>query len=332
MNIIKDYPFSRFSTLKLKDEAAYYCELSNISQIEDITAFANKENLPIFFLGEGTNIVPSKYYKGLIVKNKLLGIQENDNSIIEVASGENWHDFVKWSLMNNKFGLENLALIPGTVGAGPVQNIGAYGSEISNYVKQITAFNLKNNSIEILDNNACEFGYRKSIFQKRSELIILSVTFNLDNKPKINCSYGSLKEEMKKIGIQENEITPNDVFHMVSNIRNRVLPNHLELPNVGSFFKNSEFSKEEFKELNLSSEIPVFIEQNICKIPSAFLIERAGWKGFKRGAVGISNKHSLVLITYQETTGSEVISFANEIIEDVLNKTDIKLSIEPTVI
>ena len=332
MNLIEDTAFSNFSALKLTDKASYYFELNSIEQIKTINRIAHEKKLPVLFLGEGTNIVPSKDYEGLVVKNKLLGISEKEEYIIEVASGENWHDFVKWSLLNLKFGLENLALIPGTVGAAPVQNIGAYGAEISDYIKEVSVFNLKNNSIEVMDAKTCEFGYRRSIFQKRSDLIILSVTFELNREPRINCSYESLKKEIHNKGVQVDDLTPMDVFEFVSDIRKRVLPDHIELPNVGSFFKNIELSKEEFNKVNLSPKIPVFKKGDTYKISSAYLIEEAGWKGYQKDAIGISDLHSLVMITYKETSGQELINFANEIIKDIFHKTGIKLEIEPTVL
>tara|TARA_B100000579_G_scaffold265445_1_gene218874 strand:- start:65 stop:1063 length:999 start_codon:yes stop_codon:yes gene_type:complete len=332
MNIIEGKQFSNFSALKLTEKTSYYCELSSIEEIDAINSFVKERNLPVLFLGEGTNIVTTKDYEGLVVKNKLFGIYEKEDYIIEVASGENWHEFVEWSLLNDKFGLENLALIPGTVGAAPVQNIGAYGSEISNYIKEVSVYNLGNNTFEVMDAKACKFGYRKSIFQKRTDLIILSVTFELNREPKINYSYDSLKKEIQKRGITLNDLRPQDIFKLVSDIRNKVLPNYIELPNVGSFFKNTELSKTELDKLNLSPNIPVFKQGNVFKISSAFLIEEAGWKGHQKGAIGISDIHSLVLITYEEISGKELINFANEIIEDIFYKTGIKLEIEPTVL
>ena len=331
MKIIEDYPFARLCSLKIKDKASFYVELSDTDQIEEILSFSKQRNLPLLVLGEGTNIVPTKHYEGLVIKNKLHGIKKIDNNFV-VSSGENWHDFVKWTVSNNQYGLENLALIPGSVGAGPLQNIGAYGSEISNFIKEISVFNTSTGLVEVLDNKDCEFGYRTSRFKNSPELVILSVTFDLFTKQKINISYDSLLREIKKRKIDEDELSPKDIFKLVCEIRTRVLPDHVEYPNVGSFFKNITIDKEEFKKLNLSSDVPIFINDNHVKISSAFLIEKAGWKGVRRGGVGISNQHSLVLITYEEVSGAEVLSFAQEIIRDVFVSNGLKLEIEPTVI
>ena len=331
MKIIEDYPFARLCSLKIKEKASFYVELSDTDQIEEILSFSKQRNLPLLVLGEGTNIVPTKHYEGLVIKNKLHGIKKIDNNFV-VSSGENWHDFVKWTVSNNQYGLENLALIPGSVGAGPLQNIGAYGSEISNFIKEISVFNTSTGLVEVLDNKDCEFGYRTSRFKNSPELVILSVTFDLFTKQKINISYDSLLREIKKRKIDEDELSPKDIFKLVCEIRTRVLPDHVEYPNVGSFFKNIIIDKEEFKKLNLSSDVPIFINDNHVKISSAFLIEKAGWKGVRRGGVGISNQHSLVLITYEEVSGAEVLSFAQEIIRDVFVSNGLKLEIEPTVI
>ena len=331
MKIIEDYPFARLCSLKIKEKASFYVELSDTDQIEEILSFSKQRNLPLLVLGEGTNIVPTSHYEGLVIKNKLHGIKKIDNNFV-VSSGENWHDFVKWTVSNNQYGLENLALIPGSVGAGPLQNIGAYGSEISNFIKEISVFNTSTGLVEVLDNKDCEFGYRTSRFKNSPELVILSVTFDLFTKQKINISYDSLLREIKKRKIDEDELSPKDIFKLVCEIRTRVLPDHVEYPNVGSFFKNIIIDKEEFKKLNLSSDVPIFINDNHVKISSAFLIEKAGWKGVRRGGVGISNQHSLVLITYEEVSGAEVLSFAQEIIRDVFVSNGLKLEIEPTVI
>ena len=332
MKVTEDYSFSSLCSLRVKDKAAYYCELTSINQIQEILAFSHNKNIPLLFIGEGTNIVPSKSYQGMVVKNKLTGIKQLDGFIVEVASGENWHDFVEWSISRNMFGLENLALIPGSVGAGPIQNIGAYGADISSHIKEIKVLNITEGYVEVLDADSCKFDYRTSIFKERTDLFILSVTFELDRNPLVNYSYDSLKKEIQDKKINEKDLSPKDIFQLVSNIRTRVLPNHLAFPNVGSFFKNIQLKQEEYNDLNLSSDVPIFIKDNIVKIPSAYLIDKAGWKGYREGGIGISDQHALVLIAYEETSGNEILNFAHKIIDDVFSKTKIKLEIEPSVI
>ena len=246
MNFIEDYPFSKLSSLRTTETASFFCELSDINQIDEIVSFSKEKNLPILIIGEGTNIVPTKTFQGLVVFNKLLGIKKIDDVTIEVASGENWHNFVEWTVKHKMFGLENLALIPGTVGAGPIQNIGAYGSEISSSIKKITCFNLETRSVQVLHANECGFGYRTSIFKDCSDYIILSVTFQFKTDPKINYSYNSLQDEINKNNINKDNLSHRDIFDLVSKIRKKVLPDYKEFPNVGSFFKNVVLTKEEY--------------------------------------------------------------------------------------
>ena len=332
MNFIEDYPFSKLCALKTIETTSFFCELNEINQIEEIVSFSKKKNLPILIIGEGTNIVPTKTFQGLVVFNKLLGIKKIDDVTIEVASGENWHNFVEWTVKHKMFGLENLALIPGTVGAGPIQNIGAYGSEISSSIKNITCFNLETRSVQVLHANDCAFGYRTSIFKDCSDYIILSVTFQFKTDPKINYSYNSLEEEINKNNINKDNLSHRDIFDLVSKIRKKVLPDYKEFPNVGSFFKNVVLTKEEYNKLDISEEIPVYFEGDNIKISTAFLIEKFGWKGFREGSVGISDQHALVLVTYNETSGEEILKFSNKIINQILSMTGIKLEIEPTLI
>lgn len=332
MNFKKNFSLSSICSLKTKEIASYYCSISDLEGLEEIRSFTSKNNLPFLVLGEGTNVVPTNTFQGLIIKNQLKGIELLDDFTIKVEGGENWHEFVQWTVTNRKYGLENLALIPGTVGAGPIQNIGAYGIEISDCIEEVTFVDLNENRIGTFNKEECNFGYRTSIFKTRPELFILSVTFKLNDDPKPNLSYKSLKDEIFNVGLKEGSIEPIDVFNAVMKIRNRVLPNYVEFPNVGSFFKNVYLSTEDYKKLKLPSSIHILEQDNTVKISSANLLEHYGWKGFRRDNIGISDQHSLVLVTYEETYGKEIVKFSNEIIEDIFSKTGIVLEVEPTFI
>jgi len=332
MNFKKNFPLAHICSLKTKEIASYYCSISDLDELDEIRSFISKNNIPFLLLGEGTNVVPTNTFHGLVVKNQLKGIELVDNLTIKVSGGENWHEFVQWTVMNKKYGLENLALIPGTVGAGPIQNIGAYGSEISDCIEEVTFFDLHEKRIRTFDKKECNFGYRTSLFKTRPELFILSVTFKLNDEPKPNLSYKSLKDEIFNSGMDEGSIKPIDIFNAVMKIRNRVLPNYIEFPNVGSFFKNVYLSPEDYKKLQLPSSIHILEQDNTVKISSANLLESCGWKGFRRNNIGISDQHSLVLVTYEETFGEEIVKFSNEIIEDIFSKTGIVLEVEPTFI
>ena len=332
MKYQENYSFVNLSSLKIDEKASYYCELKNQDDLLEILDFATQKNLPIFFIGEGTNIVPTKSFDGVVIKNLLKGITIIDEKTTEVASGENWNEFVSWSLSKNKFGLENLGLIPGTVGAAPVQNIGAYGSEVSNYIKEIKTFNALTRKIEIIQAKDCNFDYRTSIFKYRKELLILSVTFLTKTKPTIDITYQSLLKRIDQKNLKKESLSPVDIYDLVCEIRNSVLPDHISYPNVGSFFKNTYVTKDKINKYTLDPKTPLFIQDNYIKIPSAYLIESCGWKGKRRGGVGVSEKHSLVLVNYEQVSGNLILSFANNLIDDVFNKTNIKLEIEPSLI
>ena len=205
-------------------------------------------------------------------------------------------------------------------------------SEISNSIKEVLVFNVNSNDYEILTNEQCEFGYRTSVFKERSELLILSVTFTTNSYATVNTAYQSLKNEISSQGLNDSIITPKKVFDLVVDVRKRVLPDHHVYPNVGSFFKNVFINKKDVDSLNLDAEIPIYDAGDSIKIPSAYILEKLGWKGKRKGGVGMSAQHSLVLVSYEQVTGNEILSFANEVINDVNLKTNIKLEIEPTLL
>ena len=167
MNFKRNFPLAEICTLNIKEIASYYCEISDFEDIEEIRSFISRKNIPFLLLGEGTNIVPTDTFKGLVIQNQIKGIELLDSFTIKVSSGENWHDFVEWTVKNKKYGLENLALIPGTVGAGPIQNIGAYGSEIGAYIKEVTFYDFHNDKVETFSQKDCNFSYR-SVFLRKS--------------------------------------------------------------------------------------------------------------------------------------------------------------------
>ena len=332
MKFFENRSFDDLCSLKVEENARFYCELEDYDQLYEIENFLRDKNIKHLVLGEGTNIVPISNFEGLVIKNKLKGITEIDESFVEVSSGENWNEFVKWSLSEGKKGLENLALIPGTVGAGPIQNIGAYGSEISKFIEEISVFNFESSRVEKMKKDDCEFGYRSSIFQQTNKYFILSVSFKFQQDSKLNLSYKSIQEMIRSKGLIEENLTSYDVFDLVSQIRKKVLPDHKLNPNVGSFFKNIRLPESEYKKLDLPTDIPVYKGDGEVKISSAYLIEKAGWKGKREGGVGISDLHSLVVVCDKGTNGSEILEFAHKVIDDIYSKTGLRLEIEPTLV
>ena len=332
MNIRENYSIEDFNSLRINQFTRFFCSVKNIEELKEAIEFSKSKGIPCLFIGEGSNIVFTKDYQGLLIKNNILGKREQDNQIVEVFSGENWHDFVDWTISHKRYGLENLALIPGTVCAAPIQNIGAYGKEVSSFIKEIKTINLSTGKEKIFSKEECEFGYRSSLFQSQTHLFIASVIFETNKDPDVDISYDSLKEFIKSSSSAIEDLTPKDVFNYVSLLRRNVLPDHNKEFNVGSFFKNLILEEEDFRNLTKIIKVPFYKNDSMYKIPSGFLIERAGWKGKCLGNVRVSTKHSLVLTTTGNLKGEEVIKFANSIVNDIYSKFKVKLEIEPTLI
>jgi UDP-N-acetylmuramate dehydrogenase len=292
---------------------------------------------PFLFLGGGSNVLFTKDFDGLVIQNQLKGIDTiyEDENIAEIAvkSGESWHDLVLWSLEKGFFGLENLSLIPGSVGAAPMQNIGAYGEEIKNWCTKVIALNLKTSELETFTNEACEFGYRESIFKRKlkNQYYIYEVHFKLDKKRVVNCNYGDIKKILEEKCIDTP--SPKDVSNAVIEIRSSKLPNPSELGNAGSFFKNPVISIPEFNNLQIAyPEIPNYPDVNGIKIPAGWLIEQSGFKGKIVGNIGSHAKQALVIVNYGNATGIEIFNYSQTIIDFVKSKYGIELEREVNII
>ena len=281
----------------------------------------------------------TKNVDALVLKNDILGIQvlkENKSTIdISVGAGENWHEFVMFCVNNNYGGLENLSLIPGNVGAAPMQNIGAYGSEIKDTFLYLEAFNIGKLQLEKFNNKDCQFGYRESIFKKelKNKFIILNVVFRLNKTPhQLNTNYGDILKEIELFNIKNPTI--KDVSNAVIRIRARKLPDPKKIGNSGSFFKNPIISKNEFLKLEVKyPEIAHYvISENQVKIAAGWLIEKAGWKGKTINNFGVHKNQALVLVNYGGADGSEIHKLSNEIIADINLKFNIQLEKEVNII
>lgn len=292
----------------------------------------------IMILGGGSNVLFTKPFDGLVLKNELKGIEvieENETSVIlKVAAGELWHDFVQFAVKNNWGGIENLALIPGSVGASPMQNIGAYGVEIKDVFQELEAFEISTKTLQIFDKVACQFGYRESVFKRalKNKFIITSVTYCLSKQPEINTSYGAINEELKTMGIEHP--TVKDVSEAVIRIRQSKLPNPKEIGNAGSFFKNPVVPKEILTFVQSKyPEVPFYpIAENSVKIPAGWLIEKAGWKGVKQGEIGVHKNQALVLVNYGEGEGKDIVRLSNDIIKSIEETFQITLEREVNIL
>lgn len=334
MQIRENVDITKFNTFGIKTNARYFTEIENETDLLNLLKEKVFIENPRLFLGGGSNILFTKDYEGLVILNKLKGIEilkeDNEEVYIKAYGGEIWDDLVVFSTLKEYWGLENLALIPGTVGAGPVQNIGAYGSELKDIFYSLTALDIENASFCDFTKDECEFGYRDSVFKTKykGKYFIVSVIFKLSKTQNPNTEYRILKNY-----IEENKLViknSKDISDIVSSIRKSKLPDPKIIGNAGSFFKNSYINKEKLAELQKSyPEIPYFIEDELIKIPTAWLIETCGFKGKLFGNIGVHDKQSLILVNHGGGKGEEIRDLAYHIMAEVDKKFGIK--IEPEV-
>ena len=322
--IVTNKNLSKFNSLQISVKAKYYIECKTDSDIKEAFQFIKKNKIKFLILGEGTNVVFTKPFDGLIIKNLYKKEKKIYRNKVKVSSGYNWDRFVSFCIKNSLYGLENLSGIPGTVGAGPIQNIGAYGEEISDYIEHIEVYNFKTGNLETLNNMNCNFDYRYSFFKKNKHLFIKNVFFKLKNKFIANNSYQDLQVCRFKKASELREV--------VLKIRNQKLENYLTKPNVGSFFKNPLIKKKDLKRLIAKEADIKFYKHNaLIKVSAAWLIERCNLKGLQLNKARVSKKHSLVLINEDKTPNS-ILKLKNKIKTIVLTKYNIRLEEEPTII
>ena len=322
--IVTNKDLSEFNSLQIAVNAKYYIECKTDSDIEEAFHFVNKNKIKFLILGEGTNVVFTKPFKGLIIKNSFKKEKKIYKNKVKVSSGYNWDRFVRFCIKNSLYGLENLSGIPGTVGAGPIQNIGAYGEEISDYIEHIEVFNLKTGNVEILNNMNCNFDYRDSLFKKHKHLFIKNVFFKLKEKFIANNSYQDLQDYRFK--------KASELRQRILRIRNQKLENYLTKPNVGSFFKNPLINKKDLKKLlSEEADLKFYKHDALIKVSAAWLIERCNLKGMQFNKARVSKKHSLVLINEDKSPNS-ILKLKNKVQTTVSKKYNIRLDEEPTII
>lgn len=335
----KNKSLLKYNTFGIDVDAKYFASFTSFDELKRLAATKEFLNENLLVLGGGSNLLLTKNVDALVLKNDILGIQvlkENKSTIdISVGAGENWHEFVMFCVNNNYGGLENLSLIPGNVGAAPMQNIGAYGSEIKDTFLYLEAFNIGKLQLEKFNNKDCQFGYRESIFKKelKNKFIILNVVFRLNKTPhQLNTNYGDILKEIELFNIKNPTI--KDVSNAVIRIRARKLPDPKKIGNSGSFFKNPIISKNEFLKLEVKyPEIAHYvISENQVKIAAGWLIEKAGWKGKTINNFGVHKNQALVLVNYGGADGSEIHKLSNEIIADINLKFNIQLEKEVNII
>ncbi|RLJ33899.1 UDP-N-acetylmuramate dehydrogenase [Chryseobacterium sp. 7] len=331
----ENFSLKPYNTFGVEAKARYFTEINSIDELKEALIFSKKNTLQILFLGGGSNILLTKDFNGLAIKLNLKGISEehiNENEVLVTAkAGENWHEFVMYCLQKNFGGLENLSLIPGNVGTSPMQNIGAYGTEIKDVFVSCKVLNLENLEVETFNLEQCRFGYRDSIFKQegKGKYVILEVTFKLTQKNHlIKTEYGAIKSELENLGIENPTI--QDVSKAVINIRQSKLPDPKEIGNAGSFFKNPTIPLAQFEVLKKKFEnIQGYPNGDMVKVPAGWLIEQCGWKGKQIGNAASHTLQSLVIINATgKATGKEIFDFSTEIINSVKEKFGIELERE----
>lgn len=334
MEIKSDYSIKDLNTFGIEVRAKKYAEAETLEDLRVLLADNESAYLQRLILGGGSNILFTKDFDGLVIRMMLKGIEiagKNDDDVfVKAQAGENWDNFVSYCIDRNYGGIENLSLIPGTVGASPIQNIGAYGVEIKNVLHEVEGINIRSGEIETYGNESCCFGYRDSIFKHelKNNFIVTSVTYRLSVNPKINISYEALKKELQQAA--EGEITIREVSEAVKRVRMSKLPDPKVLGNAGSFFKNPEISKEKFLVLKNEYQDLTGYEtaSGNIKIPAGWLIQRSGWRGRRLGNAGSYEKQALILVNYGGATGREVVELSKEIQNSVKMEFGIDLETE----
>jgi UDP-N-acetylmuramate dehydrogenase len=341
MLVQKNISLKNFHTFGLDVYAAYFVTVSKLEDIIEIYQNTDFKNTSKLIIGGGSNVLFTKdKFEGLVIKNELYGksiLEENEtNATIKVNSGENWHELVVWTIENNWGGIENLSLIPGTVGAAPMQNIGAYGVEIENSFVSLEALNLETLQVEKFSKESCAFGYRESIFKtkKKGQYFILNLVLKLQKNPKGVCDYGDIKKVLSIKNIEAENASIKQISDAIIDIRQSKLPDPKVLGNAGSFFKNPTIEKTLFNSIKQENpdlggyETP----DGKIKISAAWLIEKSGWKGKTQNNCGSHSKQALVLVNYGGAKGVDIVALSLAIQNDVKNKFGILLEPEVNII
>ena len=333
MNIQESISLKPFTTFGIDQKAKYFTRVGTLSELKAALLAAKEQQLPVFILGGGSNILLTRDIDALVIKLEIKGInlvkEEGDQLWVEVGAGEMWHELVLHSITQDWAGLENLSLIPGTVGASPMQNIGAYGVEIKDVFDSLQAMHRETLEMHSFDAEACQFGYRESVFKQtlKDQYVITSVTFRLCKTPKFHLEYGAIREVLAANGIEQPSI--RSISDAVIQIRQSKLPDPKEIGNAGSFFKNPTIANAQFDALKAEyPSIPGYPSAEGVKVAAGWLIEHAGWKGKRIGDVGVHAKQALVLVNYGGGSGEELKSLSEQIQASVFEKFGINLQPE----
>ena len=342
MTVQENISIKGYNTFAINVYAKLFAAFGSVNELSELLEFkqppTTNHKPQTLILGGGSNILFTKDFDGLVLKNEFKGIKEvkedEQHIYVQVGAGENWHQFVLHCIKKGWAGVENLSLIPGNVGASPMQNIGAYGVEIKDVFYSLEAFHIRDKKKVNFSLNDCEFGYRESVFKKKfkNEFVITNVTFRLNRIPDYNISYGAIGQELEKMGVKD--LSLQAVSQAVINIRSSRLPDPAVIGNAGSFFKNPEISSSQFAAR--SGQFPGIVAYHLpsgnVKLAAGWLIEQCGWKGFRKGDAGCHEKQALVLVNYGIAKGSEIYDLSEEILQSVKGKFGVGLEREVNII
>lgn len=325
-----------FNTFGIDASARYFAAFASVEELHAI--LREKQGVPLLILGGGSNLLLTQDFDGLVLKNEIRGIEvvsENEHeAIVRAGAGEVWHEFVLYCIEKGFAGIENLSLIPGSVGASPMQNIGAYGVEIKDVFEKLEAYEIATGEIHTYTNAECAFGYRESIFKREAKgrYIITEVYFRLSKNASLNTSYGAIESELQAQGIGSPTI--RDVSNAVISIRSSKLPDPKKIGNAGSFFKNPVIDESLYQQIRQQyPEAPAYpAGPGKVKMPAGWLIETAGWKGKTIGRYGVHTRQALVLVNYGGATGSQVYQLSSDILEDIYRRFGVTLEREVNIL
>lgn len=326
-----------YNTFGIDVKAHSFGRFGSLDELKDLLQNRNRE-IPLFILGGGSNVLLTKDLPFFVLKNEILGIEQvgetDEHVVLKVGSGVEWHAFVRYTVEKGWGGIENMSLIPGSVGASPMQNIGAYGAEIKDTFVSLEALHIDSLEVHSFNKEQCEFGYRESVFKRalKGQYVIVSVSYRLSKHPKINTTYGAIQSEIEVMGV--DHVTVDTVSQAVMNIRRSKLPDPKVLGNAGSFFKNPVVSSEVFEQIQINyPDMPHYPQENgEEKLAAGWLIEKAGWKGKRVGSCGVHEKQALVLVNYGGATGQEIYDLSTSIIEDIQSRFGVILEREVNIL
>ena len=339
MDFQANYTLKKLNTFGINATAKYFSSFSNVESLAEALEYQSINQLTNqLILGGGSNILFTKNFDGLVLRNEIEGIEkvneDADHVFIKAGAGVGWHQFVLYCIDNNLAGAENLSLIPGSVGASPMQNIGAYGAEIKDIFYELEAYSIHDKKLVSFSKADCEFGYRESVFKNkfRNQFVITSVTYRLNKIPTFNTSYGAIEQELLKQGIHDLSIKA--ISDAVISIRRSKLPDPAVIGNAGSFFKNPTVPNGQFEKLK--GEFPEVVgypvNEKETKLAAGWLIEKCGWKGFRKGDAGCHEKQALVLVNYGNASGDEILHLSEKIIDSVKMTFDVELHREVNIV